>query len=79
MNSRKAYNISLQGGRIAVCNRLMKSTFLIILSAAGLLLSSCNTMIGIGRDMRMGGESLESTASKAHGGSSEDTSGAPVY
>lgn len=45
-----------------------------------MLFSSCNTMIGLGRDMRMGGEGLEKTASKTSGGSSSgDTSGAPVY
>jgi len=46
-----------------------------------MLFSSCNTMIGLGRDMRMGGEGLEKTANKATGGSSADadTSGAPVY
>ncbi|MEO5917680.1 MAG: hypothetical protein ABIS50_25845 [Luteolibacter sp.] len=59
----------------------MKSIFLITLAAAGMLLSSCNTMIGLGRDMRMGGEGLEKTANKTNGGSSGggDTSGAPVY
>ena len=59
----------------------MKSIFLITLAAAGILLSSCNTMIGLGRDMRMGGEGLENTANKATGGASTggDTSGAPVY
>ena len=38
-------------------------------------------MIGLGRDMRMGGEGLENTANKAAGGGSGggDTSGAPVY
>lgn len=46
-----------------------------------MLFSSCNTMIGLGRDMRMGGEGLEKTANKATSGSSSggDTSGAPVY
>ena len=45
-----------------------------------MLLSSCNTMIGLGRDMRMGGEGLENTANKATGTSTGgDTSGAPVY
>ena len=59
----------------------MKTIFLITLAAAGMLLSSCNTMIGLGRDMRMGGEGLENTANKATGGGSTggDTSGAPVY
>ncbi len=60
----------------------MKSILLITVAAAGVLLSSCNTMIGLGRDMRMGGEGLENTANKASGGGSSgggDTSGAPVY
>ncbi len=59
----------------------MKITLLITVSAAAMLFSSCNTMIGLGRDMRMGGESLEKTSTKVNGGSSagDDTSGAPVY
>jgi predicted small secreted protein len=59
----------------------MKLILLITVSAAAILFSSCNTMIGLGRDMRMGGEGLEKTASKTSGGNSSggDTSGAPVY
>ncbi len=60
----------------------MKATLLLIAAAAGLLLSSCNTMIGFGRDMRIGGEGLENAASKANGGGGgggQDYSGAPVY
>ena len=60
----------------------MKSLLLIAVAAAAVLSTSCNTMIGLGRDMRMGGEGLENTATKATGGSSSstaDTSGAPVY
>ncbi|HEX7260358.1 MAG TPA: hypothetical protein VF258_00935 [Luteolibacter sp.] len=60
----------------------MKSLLLITVAAAAVLFTSCNTMIGLGRDMRIGGESLENTANKATGGSSSgggDTSGAPVY
>jgi predicted small secreted protein len=63
----------------------MKFTFFFTVSAAAILFSSCNTIIGVGRDMRMGGEGLEKTATKVSGGggggesSSEDTSGAPVY
>ena len=50
-------------------------------AAVAVLFSSCNTMIGLGRDMRMGGEGLENTANKAagSGSTSADTSGAPVY
>ena len=59
----------------------MKSIFLMTAAAAGLLLSSCNTMIGLGRDMRMGGEGLENSASKVSGSGTGggDASGAPVY
>ncbi len=59
----------------------MRTLILATAAAAGLLLGSCNTMIGIGRDMRMGGEGLENTANKAAGGGGGggDTSGAPVY
>jgi predicted small secreted protein len=61
----------------------MKTTFLICGISAAVLLSSCNTMIGLGRDMRIGGEGLENAANKvtgSGGGSSGgDTSGAPVY
>lgn len=58
----------------------MKSILLITLAGATLLTSSCNTFIGLGRDMRIAGESMEKTATKAHGGDGGgDTSGAPVY
>jgi predicted small secreted protein len=61
----------------------MNSLLLITLATSAVLLSSCNTFIGLGRDMRIGGEAMENTANKAAGGSGggggEDTSGAPVY
>ncbi len=60
----------------------MKSLLLITVAAAAVLFSSCNTMIGLGRDMRISGEGLENSANKANGGGSSgagDTSGAPVY
>lgn len=46
-----------------------------------LAFTSCNTFIGIGRDMRIAGEGMEKAANKASGGhdGGEDTSGAPVY
>lgn len=60
--------------------RAMKSMLLITVAAVAVLFTSCNTMIGIGRDMRIGGEGLENSANKVTGGgSSGDTSGAPVY
>ena len=59
----------------------MKSTSYLILATAAILLSSCNTFIGMGRDLRIGGEAMESSANKVSGGGgSADTSGgAPVY
>ncbi len=61
----------------------MKTILLITAAAAAVLLTSCNTMIGLGRDMRMGGEGLENSANKVTGGSgsggTSDTGGAPVY
>ena len=60
----------------------MKSILLITLAAAAVLTSSCNTFIGLGRDMRQAGEGMEKVADKAggeNGGGGGDTSGAPVY
>jgi len=64
----------------------MKAIFLIALGVAFGLTSSCNTFIGMGRDMRITGEGMEKSASKAQGqttrgnsNNSADTSGAPVY
>jgi len=60
----------------------MKTTLLIAAVAVAAALSSCNTMIGLGRDMRIMGDGMEKTANKAQGprgGSGGDTSGAPVY
>ena len=60
----------------------MKSILLIVIAAASVLTSSCNTFIGLGRDMRIAGEGMEKSANKASGGSTSgggDTSGAPVY
>lgn len=59
----------------------MKSILLIAAVAVATALSSCNTMIGLGRDMRMAGDGMEKAANKAQTGSGGggDTSGAPVY
>jgi predicted small secreted protein len=60
----------------------MKSLLLITLAAVAVLTSSCNTFIGLGRDLRIAGEGMENSANKASGGGSStsgDTSGAPVY
>ena len=53
----------------------------LLVVAAALALSSCNTMIGLGRDTKQG---YQWTKSKIQGigddnGSQPDTSGAPVY
>ena len=58
----------------------MKALLFIAAIAATAVLSSCNTFIGMGRDFKQLGDGMEGTANKAHGGgSSGDTSGAPVY
>ena len=58
----------------------MKLTLLLTVATVGMLFSSCNTFIGLGRDMRIGGEAMEKTATKGTGGGGGgDTSGAPVY
>ncbi len=59
----------------------MKSILLIAVVVVATLLSSCNTIIGLGRDFRMMGDGMEKSANKAQGGGSSttDTSGAPVY
>ncbi|MEI6819982.1 MAG: entericidin [Verrucomicrobiota bacterium] len=59
----------------------MKRIFtLTVVAVTAVLFSSCNTMIGFGRDMRIGGEGLEKAANKSVGdSSSSDASGAPVY
>lgn len=58
----------------------MKSILLLAVAGSAVLFTSCNTIIGVGRDMRIGGEGLENTATKAAGGSAGgDASGAPIY
>jgi predicted small secreted protein len=49
-----------------------------VLSILAVLSTACNTTIGLGRDMRILGESMETQAQKTYRGE-EDTSGAPVY
>ena len=56
----------------------MKAILMIAFAAAAMLTSSCNTFIGMGRDTRILGESMEKSAAKSKGGGN-DTSGAPVY
>jgi predicted small secreted protein len=57
---------------------LMKSLLLLATALIGLVLTSCNTAIGFGRDLRLLGEGMESKA-RTGGGSAEQQSGAPVY
>lgn len=59
----------------------MKTFMLLTVAVVAVLTSSCNTFIGLGRDMRIAGEGMEKTANKASGGGDGggDTSGAPVY
>jgi predicted small secreted protein len=82
-NLRYPYKIHLQSRKIGLSKTSMKAILLITAAAAAMLFTSCNTMIGLGRDMRMGGEGLESSANKVTGGGSSsgaaDTGGAPVY
>jgi len=40
----------------------MKNSCLLLLLVLGLLLSSCNTMQGLGKDVQRGGEAIEKTA-----------------
>jgi predicted small secreted protein len=47
--------------------------------ATALAFSSCNTTIGLGRDMRVLGTEMEKKAENTQGGGSADVSGAPVY
>ena len=48
---------------------------MLILVTAAVLSTSCNTFIGLGRDMRLAGEGMESTANKATGGKSSGDDG----
>jgi predicted small secreted protein len=54
----------------------MKAKLLLLLLPLAAVLSSCNTTIGLGRDMRILGESMESQANKARG---NEDAGAPIY
>ena len=73
------FQYPLAGEGFCVKKASMKVTLLIALAASSILFTSCNSFIGLGRDMRIAGEAMEKVANKASGGSSEDTSGAPVY
>lgn len=58
----------------------MKFYLLAAAALASLALSSCNTMIGLGRDTRLLGEGVEKTAERSTGaGYSDGGVNAPVY
>jgi predicted small secreted protein len=63
----------------------MKLLTLLVALAMAALLGSCNTMIGMSRDIKIFGSEMENTATKAKTGSGGgdtgegDTSGAPIY
>ena len=63
----------------------MKAIVFSIVALAGFVSVSCNTTIGLGRDMRILGSEMEKKADQTYnggGGSSDsgyDTGGAPVY
>jgi predicted small secreted protein len=59
----------------------MKSVLFVAAIAVAAVLSSCNTFIGLGRDLKQLGGGMEESANKVHGGGSgsADTSGAPIY
>jgi predicted small secreted protein len=57
----------------------MKIILLIALTLTAVLSSSCNTFIGMGRDLRIAGESIERTADKTGAGGGGDHGGAPIY
>ena len=72
----------LRGSGYELSKLVMKSILLIALATAAVLTSSCNTFIGMGRDMRIAGEGMEKSANKVKPGQSSggsDSSGAPVY
>lgn len=66
--------------RLPVVHFPSVKTILTILgiSVIAIFSSACNTTIGMGRDLRIIGESMEGQAQKARSNGS-DTSGAPVY
>ncbi len=58
----------------------MKSIFLLVATlACVVVVSSCNTTIGLGRDLRLLGEGMEKTAQKKGEQNTQQQSGAPVY
>jgi len=73
--------MGLQHAEFVLSRRVMKTILLIAVTATAVFSSSCNTFIGMGRDLRIAGESMEKTADKATGSRSggADHGGAPIY
>lgn len=61
----------------------MKLTLFLAAFSTASLLSSCNSVIGFGRDLKLLGGSMESASSnvqnKNSGGGGEEASSAPIY
>lgn len=59
--------------------KILKTSFLYVAALA--VLSSCNTTVGLGRDMRVLGTEMEKKAEQQTGGSEAEyqSGGAPVY
>lgn len=57
----------------------MKTVLLLSISAASLLLTSCNTFIGMGRDIKEGYNNIRASSSNRNSGGNNDQYGAPVY
>ena len=58
----------------------MKGIFLLATTiVCSVFFSSCNTTIGLGRDLRLLGEGMEKNAQKKGEQNAQQQSGAPVY
>ncbi len=68
----------LPGNEAATIHWLVKiSSILATLSLLAVFSTSCNTTIGLGRDLRLLGEGMETSAQKTRSGGEDP--GAPVY
>jgi len=76
-NSRRVSHLRNRA-RVVHSPRVKTTLTILGISVIAIFSSACNTTIGMGRDLRIIGESMEGQAQKARG-SGNDTSGAPVY
>lgn len=74
---RADFRLRAERGR-PITSHVKTILLLISLSVLAIFSSACNTTIGLGRDMRILGEGMETQAQKTYRGE-EDTSAAPVY